>query len=304
MLLTTQQALYVGGGAGNALGSQTLANPAIRVFGHLGDAIFEPLAARQRVTTRRFDAGATFNSVLLNVSIAYLELMAAEAQFEVLHRSQLDAAAFVRVTRRFAEEGQGRLADFHRAKAESRLIDSQIQGANERIAVSAANLARLLSLDPAVRLKTIGGPIPVLLLVDHRLSREQLIEVALRHRPEVAAREAQIAEAETRFRQERLRPLFPTVSLGFSAGSFGGGSNTSTPSFGDFGGRTDFDAFAFWTLQNLGAGNVARRGGGELRPSRPFGPEQTSSTWYVVKSPKHLRKAKRPNSRSTFRNSA
>ena len=52
-------------------------------------------------------------------------------------------------------------------------------------------------------------------------------------------------------------PFSPTFYLGFSAGGFGGGSNLVRPIFGGFGGRTDLDAAAYWTIQNLGVGNVA-----------------------------------------------
>src|SRR5262249_38502813 len=45
--------------------------------------------------------------------------------------------------------------------------------------------------------------------------------------------------------------------LGFSAGGFGGGSNLVRPIFGGFGGRTDLDVVTFWTIQNLGLGNLA-----------------------------------------------
>src|SRR5262249_785574 len=44
---------------------------------------------------------------------------------------------------------------------------------------------------------------------------------------------------------------------GFSAGAFGGGSNLVRPIFGGFGGREDLDVVTFWTIQNLGLGNVA-----------------------------------------------
>jgi outer membrane protein TolC len=47
------------------------------------------------------------------------------------------------------------------------------------------------------------------------------------------------------------------VFLGFSGGAFGGGSNLTGIELGDFRGRTDFDVMAFWTLRNLGAGNLA-----------------------------------------------
>lgn len=252
----SEQALYVGGGA-QTVGAQTIVVPAIRVLAHVGDAIFEPLAARQQTTVRRFEAGATFNSVLLNVSTRYIELMAAEAQLEALHRSQRDAAEAVRISTNFARVGEGRQADANRMQTEASLIDSEVQHMQELAAVAAAELAQLLNLDPSVGLKTVGGPMPILQLVDPNNRLEQLIDVAVRQRPELAANNASIAEAETRYRQERMRPLLPTVSVGFSAGDFGGGSNLVVPTFGSFAGRTDFDAIAFWTLQNVGVGNAA-----------------------------------------------
>src|SRR5262249_4627954 len=54
-----------------------------------------------------------------------------------------------------------------------------------------------------------------------------------------------------------VRPFLPTLSVGFTAGGFGGGSNLVSPRFGKFGTRSDFDVFAFWSLQNLGVGNLA-----------------------------------------------
>jgi outer membrane protein TolC len=247
----SEQSLYYGGGA-QAIGTQTVAYPAIRIFAHLGDAFFEPLAARQQTVVRQFDAVATFNSTLLNVSTRYLELMAAEAQLEVLHQSQSDAAEVVRITSNFARVGRGRQADADRVTTEATLIESEVQRAQEHVAVAAAELSGLLSLDPSTRLKTVGGPIPVLLLIDPSYRLDQLLDVALRQRPEMAARSARIAEMQTRYRQERTRPWLPTMSIGFSAGGFGGGSN-----FSNFGARTDFDVIAFWTAQNLGAGNLA-----------------------------------------------
>ena len=86
---------------------------------------------------------------------------------------------------------------------------------------------------------------------------ESLVQVALQRRPEMGARAALVAEAETRLGQEIARPLLPTFWLGFSGGGFGGGSNLVGPSVGNFAGRTDFDVRLYWTLQNLGMGNLA-----------------------------------------------
>jgi outer membrane protein TolC len=84
-----------------------------------------------------------------------------------------------------------------------------------------------------------------------------LLETALAARPEIAARGADVARFETRLRQERVRPLVPTIAVGVSAGDFGGGSNIVGYRFSHFSGRTDIDVLAVWTLQNMGFGNLA-----------------------------------------------
>src|SRR5262249_57986897 len=106
---------------------------------------------------------------------------------------------------------------------------------------------------------------------------ERLIQVAIRNRPEMGQWAATIAATEVRLRQEKVRPFLPTFLLGFSAGGFGGGSNQQGYHLGKFGGRTDFDALAFWTFQNFGFGNLAlarqrRGGGGRGRAARAHAP--------------------------------
>ena len=59
-----------------------------------------------------------------------------------------------------------------------------------------------------------------------------------------------------------------------SAGTFGGGTDRRDlvmdhPSFGRFSGRADLDLIAYWNVQNLGAGNVARVKGREAKHRRP-----------------------------------
>jgi outer membrane protein TolC len=60
-----------------------------------------------------------------------------------------------------------------------------------------------------------------------------------------------------RLRQEKVRPFVPLLSVGYSAGTFGGGGTGTNPRFGSFDGRTDFGALAVWRLDNLGFGNFA-----------------------------------------------
>ena len=130
------------------------------------------------------------------------------------------------------------------------------QAAEEEVVAWAAELSRRLSADPSIRLRPEPGTPPLIHLVDERIALASLLETALASRPEIAAR-SDIARNETRLRQERVRPLVPTIAVGVSAGDFGGGSNVAGYRFSHFSGRTDIDVLAVWTLQNLGFGNVA-----------------------------------------------
>lgn len=260
-----RQSLYLGAGA-RATGTGTVTIPGVWLFAHLGDAVYEPLAARQRVSASRSDAQAVQNAILRDVAVVYLQLVGAEARLDVLRRGETDLAEVVRLTRVYAEKGQGRQADADRVTANAELLRRQVREAEEDVAVAAARLCRLLNLDPSTRLRTLVGAVQPCRLVPEDTDTEPLVAEAVRSRPEVFARAAEIQEAQTRVRQERVRPWAPLVSVGFSGGAFGGGSNLATSDFGPLNGRSNFDVAAVWNIENLGFGNRARvrRAGAEV----------------------------------------
>ena len=253
-----EQSLYGGGGA-RTLAAESVGVPAVQFYAPVADAWFAPLAVRQDVAASRFDARATSNSILLDVTTAYLELLGAESRFDALRRSELDMAAVLRPTVAFAEAGQGLESDANRAKSDALLLRSRVQAAEGEIAEASANLAQLLQLNPAIALRTPGGPLALVTVLARDESLEELVETALRFRPEMGARTSEVAAAQVRVRQEQLRPLLPTLAAGFSAGTFGGGSDLVSSTFGSFSGRSDFDAMALWTFQNFGVGNISLR---------------------------------------------
>jgi len=249
--------LYYGAGA-RTLAAESVAFPGLRLFGHLGDAVLEPLIARQEVRVRTSDEQAVQNDILLRVSVAYLELAGAQARVALLRQSEADLAEIVRLTVAYARAGQGRAGDANRAAANADQIRRALRQAEEDEAVAAARLAGLLGLDPSARLRADGGATDPVRIIPEDQDLPVLIAEALRTRPEIAARTAAVFEARYRVREEQVRPLVPTLSAGVSAGEFGGGSTLAPPTFGRFGGRVDFDVLAFWTLQNAGVGNLAR----------------------------------------------
>ncbi|HLW67559.1 MAG TPA: TolC family protein [Gemmataceae bacterium] len=248
--------LYAGLGA-YARAADTVAIPGVRIFAQLGDAIFEPRLAAIRVQARSFDWAAVRNQVLLEVVQRYFELLGAETRLGALRQSETEIAEIMRLTSNFAKAGQGREGDAQRALAEAELMRADAQLVEEEAAVAAAQLASLLSMDPSIRLHTDPSTLAPIALVDEHADMSDLLRTAASNRPEVSARLAEIREAQTRLRQNRLRPLFPLLSVGFSYGTFGGGGNVAATPFGNFSGRTDFDVLAVWSLENLGFGNRA-----------------------------------------------
>lgn len=256
ILQVNRQSVYAGAGAA-AVGAGTVGVPGVWLTARLADAWFDPRTARLELLGRELDALATRNSVLLDATDRYFALVGAEALLQADRQSESEAAEIARITANFARTGQGRQGDAERALAQMLLLRSETENAQQQVAVAGAELARLLSADPSIRLRVPEGPIPLLQLLDPSADLESLVQLALRKRPEVGARGADVAAAETRLRKERARPFLPYLWVGYSAGEFGGGSNLADTRFGHFNSRTDFDAYAVWSLQNLGLGNLA-----------------------------------------------
>lgn len=253
-----EQSIYFGGGS-RTLAAETVAIPAVRVFAQLGDAVYAPLAACQVVAERNARAHAVSNLTLLDVATNYLMLTRAETRMEALKLSLSQYREIVRLTKGFAAVGQGRYADFHRARSHALLIMMDLQRTEEEVAVASGNLAQMLRLDQSVMLESPSAPLELIVLIPLELDVSYLADIAQARRPEVKATGAAIGAAEARVKQEIMRPWLPTLSVGFSGGGFGGGSNRQDLNVASFyqttGSRTDFDVFAFWQLQNLGAGN-------------------------------------------------
>jgi outer membrane protein TolC len=253
-----EQSIYFGGGA-RTLAAETVAIPAVRIFAQLGEAVYAPLAACQVVAERNADAHAVANLTLLDVATNYLLLIRAETKVEAIRLTLEQFRETVRLTKTFAVAGQGRYADYHRARTHGLLVLMALQRAEEEAAVASANLAQVLRLDQSVQLETPSAPMELIVLTPMEADLSYLVDMAQARRPEVKARSAAIGAAEARVKQELVRPWLPTLSVGFSGGGFGGGSNRQdlgVPSFYQMTAtRTDFDVFAFWQLQNMGAGN-------------------------------------------------
>lgn len=278
-----RQAVYYGLGV-NTVAAESIKIPGLFINTPLSDVIFEPLVARNVVANRRFLATATRNDIFLEVSRTYLALMNAETRLAIIRQSERDFEEVARLTASFAKQGRGRYGDANRAEADLLELRVSEQQAQQDVAVTSADLAELLNLDPSIRLVTGDIPLQVVQFVDPNVPLPKLLELAEQNHPAILAASANIRANQVRLRHEVARPLLPYLWMGFSAGDFGGGAVATTsgtgafnphtgnanlvttnnaigqtvPKFGNVAGRVDVDVIAFWHLENMGLGNLAR----------------------------------------------
>lgn len=242
-------------GAGTGIGTAAVLS--------VTDAIFAPLVARQTVRARQADAQAAANDTFVAVSDAYFAVEQARGE---LAGAEDAARRTQELVRRINLLATGLVPPLEATRAEAELARRQqaVLLARERWRTASAELLRVLRLDPAAQVDPVEPPQLRVNLVDPSRSVDDLIIVGLTSRPELASRQAQVQATIAALRQERARPLVPSVLLrGWSTpvtgtlgvGVFAGGQNGQLGS-GAF--REDVDLQLLWQFDNLGFGNRAR----------------------------------------------
>lgn len=262
-------------GANQSYGDGTFANNSLNgwVFGmgsgilsgaviSVDDAIFAPLAARQVAAARQADLRTVTNNTMIAVTDAYF----------TVEQMRGELAGAIDVTRRASElvDRVRKLApglvpelEVTRAEGEQARLQESVALAEERWQVAGAELARILRLDATAQVVPLEPPHLQITLIDLNQPVDGLVEIGLLNRPELASYQAQVKATLARLKQEKFRPLIPSVLIrGWStpvAGTFlydynVGGPNGSTANGGA---RADFDIQFLWQLNNLGFGNRA-----------------------------------------------
>jgi outer membrane protein TolC len=226
------------------------------------EAILAPLAARQVVAAREADRRAAENDTTLAVAEAYFNVQRARGELAGAIQSERLAADLADRAEKLAL-GLAQPVEVHRAKTELARRRQALQDARERWETASADLNRLLRLPPAAVVQPEEPPDLRVELFDGSISIDDLIPIGLRNRPELAAQQALVEATLARLREEKLRPLVPSVIVRgnatnpagtLSTGVFGGGLDSRVDHLGT---RNSYDVQVLWELQGLGFGNRA-----------------------------------------------
>ncbi len=247
--------LNFGLGAGAvAAGSPT--RPGLVAQFHLADAIFLPEAAKKNAWARGHAANATVNQQLLQASLAYMDLLEASQDLQIIAESNERTSQLATITKEFAQAGEGLQSDADRMATEHALLRARTLSARERQLVASTRLARALSLPMSSSLVPQDAVALPLQLQASAAEEAQLIATGLEKRPELKESQALVAAACEAYQREKYAPFVPSVLLGFSTSSFGGGLGNNLDNIG---GRYDIDALMMWEVRNLGFGEQAAR---------------------------------------------
>ena len=228
------------------------------VFG-LTDAIYAPLAAQQVYRARNYDVQAAKNDALLSVTDAYFSVQQARG---VLAGTEDTVAKAIELVKRIESLAQGLAAPIEVQRAQTTLAELQQQAAIARQdwRINSANLTRVLRLNPAAVAVPVEPPHLQVTVIPPDQSVDELIPEGLSSRPELASQQSIVKATIDRLKQERMRPLIPSLVLQGAANpgnTLGAGFYEANRTGNDptWTGRSDWDFQVVWQLENLGAGN-------------------------------------------------
>lgn len=259
-----------GGAQGNSgaffdnVRNQTLVGGGASAFVSTTDAIFTPLAARRVVQARNSIVEAARNDALLNVAESYFNVQQARGRLAGAEDTVIKARSLV-TTVHALSAGLVAPIEINRAQTVLASLEQSHAAAQGSWGAASAELTRVLRLDPTAMVLPMEPPHLQVTLIGGDRTVDELIPIGLLTRPELASQKALVQAALVRLKQERIRPLLPSVVLfGAPNPAAQGGYLMGGAFFSSSGGqgapasaRNDINVELLWTLNNMGFGNAA-----------------------------------------------
>lgn len=240
--------LYAGGGITNYVA--------------MTDAIFEPLAARQVLNSRRWDIQTAKNDALLATAKAYFNVHQYRGQYagalDVVDRGQ-------KLVERISIMSEDLVpkVEVDRAKSQLAHMQQKAASAREEWRVASADLTMALRLDPRVVVEPAEPDHLQITMIEADRPLDELIPIGLTNRPELASQQTLVGAVAQRIRREKGRILMPSLLLNgfqtpyeliqFGAQGMGYDRRLDLWSF-----RDDFSPQVIWQWEGMGFGNHAR----------------------------------------------
>jgi outer membrane protein TolC len=226
------------------------------------DAIFEPLAAQQVLQARQTDIQTARNDALMVTADAYFSVQQARGSYAALMDATEKGRDLVKRVESLAK-GLAPQDEIDRSRTLLAELEQSTALARQQWRVASARLTRVLRLNPASVVEPLEPDHLQVTLIEPSANLDDLIPIGLTNRPELASHQAIVQATLIHLRQERLRPLIPSVLITgngspdflYQVGAFGTGT---AGRMDQWAGRGDVSAQLVWKLENLGFGYRAK----------------------------------------------
>lgn len=211
----------------------------------LGDAIYKSLAAKQLVKASDQALEAQRQDSALGAALAYFDLARAGMLVEVDQEARKTSEDYQQELHLAVESGIAFKGDELRVQSQTEHYEIAVQQALEQQRVAAANLARILHLDPTVELVPADRELLPLTLFETNAALDTLVGQALASRPELKQSQALLAAARATKNGAVYGPLVPTLGAQVFGGGLGGGPDHGP---GNFGPEEDVSVGLSWRI--------------------------------------------------------
>ncbi len=197
----------------------------------LGDAIYNSLAAKQKVSASDKALEAQRQESILVAAQGYFDLARAKTLVEVSRQALQTSQDYERQLGQAVASGIAFKGDELRVRTQTQGYQIALRQGLEQQRIAAADLARLLHLDSRVELIPQGGELLPLTLFGTNTVLEALVQQALSARPELRQNEALVLAARAEKNGAVYGPLIPTLGAQVFGGGLGGGPDNGPSTF-------------------------------------------------------------------------
>ncbi len=174
------------------------------------DVLYLPRQAKDRVATRRFDVQTSKNDALRAVAEAFFNVQQARGRLAGAQDVVERARGLVRTIEALARDLTSPI-EIDRARTELAGQEREMLLRYQDWRVASADLTRELRLNPLTVVAPLEPPHLQVTLISPKEAVDDLVPVGLLSRPELASQQALVQYTLDRLKQEKLRPLLPSL---------------------------------------------------------------------------------------------
>jgi len=216
----------------------------------LGDAIYNSLAAKQLVKASAEALETERQGAILAAAQGYFDLVKAKAQVDIINEAIGISEDYGRQLHSAVQAGIAFRGDELRVQTQTEEYRLAREQALEQERVAGVTLAQVLHLDSRVALAPKDNGLESVALVPTNAAMNELVERALRSRPELKSSQANLAATRATKNGAVYGPLIPSLGAQVYGGGLGGGPDGAPDTFGAEG---DYTVGVSW---RIGAGGL------------------------------------------------